>query len=542
MSQFEPSGYQKGVFQHLVHGQGNFVVSAVAGSGKTTTLERAIALLPGPLQCNTWVVAFNKAIAEETARRQQIGRFPAGVTISTFHSMGFRILRAHYEVRGQGYMNNLKYFRLLDAAWNQQFRLGRIPKPDRKDDKFKVANKCAGTLVSLCQSTLTEPTRESLMLVAAHYEVELPALNFLEPVVDVVRLVLTWGRDGMPEPDREGRRYRPSEHVAFADQIWLPATDAKIDRPHFNLILVDEAQDLNRCQLELALSCLAPGGRIGFVGDRHQAIYGFAGADCRSIDYVIERTKARELPLSICYRCPTTVIALAKRLVPEIEAAPGAPLGNVEWTDRTEILARAAGDWQAFREPWLVMCRTNAPLLSAAVQLLKRRVPVYIRGREFAEQLLADVDTIAALDEYSDATIMQAIGLYESRRLEQLKAADASDAAIDALLDRLQCVRIVTDELITRKGSTSAEAVKQVLNTLIPEQPTEGVVFSSIHRAKGLEARYAAILRADLLPHPRVSGGWQMTQEANLAYVAITRAKEELWIEGEFGFRSLRLS
>jgi superfamily I DNA/RNA helicase len=278
------------------------------------------------------------------------------------------------------------------------------------------------------------------------------------------------------------------------------------------------------------------------VGDRAQAIYGFAGADCRSIDHIIERTQAQELPLSISYRCPRRVVALAAKLFPQIEPAPTAQDGMVAWSNQKEILQAAATAWETDRDPWLIMCRMNAPLLAAACALIRRRIPVYIRGRDFADQLLSDVDTVASMDTYTDAALMDHIGIYESRRMEQFRESDASDATIDAFCDRLQCIRIVADELITRRGSTTAQDVKDTLNRLIPEKPNGGVVFSSIHRAKGLEANVAVILRADLLPHPRVVKGgstWQLEQERNLAYVAITRAKNQLWVDGEFGFAAL---
>jgi len=55
---------------------------------------------------------------------------------------------------------------------------------------------------------------------------------------------------------------------------------------------------------------------------------------------------------------------------------------------------------------------------------------------------------------------------------------------------------------------------------------------SSVHRAKGLEADRVFIIRPEQLP-PRWSkpGTWQYEQELNLKYVAMTRAKKELWVE-----------
>jgi len=56
----------------------------------------------------------------------------------------------------------------------------------------------------------------------------------------------------------------------------------------------------------------------------------------------------------------------------------------------------------------------------------------------------------------------------------------------------------------------------------------EGVVCSSVHRAKGLEADRVFIIRRDLMPHPMAQSPWELVQEKNLEYVAITRSKNEL--------------
>ena len=56
-----------------------------------------------------------------------------------------------------------------------------------------------------------------------------------------------------------------------------------------------------------------------------------------------------------------------------------------------------------------------------------------------------------------------------------------------------------------------------------------GVVFSTVHKFKGGEAEKVYILEPGLMPHPRASQAWEMVQERNLRYVAITRSKQELY-------------
>ena len=73
--------------------------------------------------------------------------------------------------------------------------------------------------------------------------------------------------------------------------------------------------------------------------------------------------------------------------------------------------------------------------------------------------------------------------------------------------------------------------IKKVLDEIFTDTPpvTAHITMSTIHKSKGLEANRIFILRPDLLPHPMAKGNNEMIQEDNLHYVAVTRAKQELW-------------
>jgi len=62
----------------------------------------------------------------------------------------------------------------------------------------------------------------------------------------------------------------------------------------------------------------------------------------------------------------------------------------------------------------------------------------------------------------------------------------------------------------------------------------QGVVLSTIHKVKGLESDKVFIIRPDLMPMPHAKGGWQLREEKNLEYVAITRARLELIYDMEW--------
>ncbi len=89
------------------------------------------------------------------------------------------------------------------------------------------------------------------------------------------------------------------------------------------------------------------------------------------------------------------------------------------------------------------------------------------------------------------------------------------------LQDRVETLRFICNEC-----SSVAELMAKI-EMLFSDNNT-GVVFSSVHRAKGLEADNVYILRPDLMPHPKAKKAWETQQEMNGMYVAQTRSKDNL--------------
>ncbi len=80
------SAYQLAVFKNVAEGTGHTVVDAVAGSGKTTTIEAAVDYIPRGLK--TAFFAFNKDIAKVLGQR--LAGKP--VEVSTLHSYGLKTI------------------------------------------------------------------------------------------------------------------------------------------------------------------------------------------------------------------------------------------------------------------------------------------------------------------------------------------------------------------------------------------------------------------------------------------------------------------
>ena len=152
-------------------------------------------------------------------------------------------------------------------------------------------------------------------------------------------------------------------------------------------LLVDEAQDLDRAQLRLALLLAAPENRIFLVGDDDQSIYGWRLADVRRVLSLADDLPGlRRVDLEVNYRCPPTVVARAVRLVEHnrerfakaIRAGPAASgpiVFAADGSDEAVRIGRVLDGWPVDDGSRAILARTNRELLPAITAALDRRIP-----------------------------------------------------------------------------------------------------------------------------------------------------------------------
>jgi DNA helicase-2/ATP-dependent DNA helicase PcrA len=504
-----PSTMQTAVFDFIVNGRGHGVVEAVAGSGKTTTIEWAARLLT----CSGLFMAFNRSVVAELQARLKTTE----MTAATVHSHGFSAVK---NAIGGSDLDPMKYKAPISAIADAARVQGILALGQRNRSRSLTSAELAvidedgfptsqvSKLLDLARLELLDPREDTFAAavkdLADHHNIDgLEGLGAV--VVASLRALMTWGWDN-------------PQTVDFTDMVWL-ATVNGYAPTRYAWVFVDEAQDLSRAHLALIQRSLLPGGRLLCVGDPKQAIYGFAGADARSFARIIEVTKATVLPLSVCYRCPTSVLEMARDYCPQIEARPGAPEGIVRRLDRSEFLSEA-------REGDMVLCRRNAPLLGLAFGLIAEGISAAVRGRSIGQGL---VKTIRKVGKRSDwAGFLSGLDSWLTAESESVRTryrdADAAADRIEALDDQVQCIRVI----LARSAARSVSALVQAVESIFTDGTTS-VVLSSIHRAKGLEAKRVAIVESERLGMGRKgSKPWMCEQEENLAYVAYTRAQYEL--------------
>ena len=506
-----PSKYQQALYDWIQKGSGSAIVQARAGSGKTTSIINALRYIP--MNQRVVFLAFNKSIATELQ-----ARVPKHVEARTLNSLG----HAAWMKYAGGKVNLdadkvKKIVKSLQDTLESQYRQTSAEDhyeawTQSKDHykslmdlvrKAKVAGVTPAGVTGVMG--LAPDTEETWLGLADHYGIEMPANT--KTLIGLARRVL---RTGVLD----------KACIDFDDQFYMSLLYGA-PFPQFNWIFVDESQDVSDIQREILKRCLKTGGRLVAVGDSHQSVYGFRGSNPESMNLIQKAFKAIELPLSICYRCSTEVLKRAQEIVPDIEAAPGAPEGFV--TDLGEM--DASFDMGVFNQQDMVICRYTAPLVTLAYRLITNKIACKVKGRDIAQGLIALIDKMKCKDV---KRLKEKLGDWYRAEVSRLQERDA-DANLDSVDDKYKSLMAV----IAGSGSLTVEGLKQELEVMFADTAAGVLTLSTVHRAKGLEADRVFILNPDSMPSRRAKKDWEISQEKNILYVALTRAKIGLFFIAE---------
>lgn len=469
------STQQKTIFTRFAKGnpKKSFVVRARAGTGKTTTILEGVGRAP---ERRKLVCAFNNRIAKELRTRNT----DKDVDVKTLHATGYAIVRANARVvlvEGNARKDAATRAVAGTAPPAVQKQISKLHTHAREALPHATA---PGSLLDLMADLEIEPNE--------YYAQQGFGVEFVE---EKALAAMAWCATNYAEID-------------FADMIFLPVRNHWLAKT-YDLVVVDEAQDMTLSQLEIAEGICA--GRLVVVGDDRQAIYGFRGADSGSLDRLKEKLAADEYGLTVTYRCGRAIVDEAKKLVPDFEAGPQNAQGEVLYQSADTLLDKVTpGDF--------VLSRTNAPLADLAMMLIRRDVRCRIAGRDLGTGLINLImrlsgDGVAPID-----VAMQALLAWERQEVERLIQADR-EHKVEAVHDKAET--LIT---LMQDATTIAQVTGRIQALFSDLDDTNAVTLSSVHRAKGLEAKRVFVLN-DTLRHDDI-------EEQNIHYVAITRAIETL--------------
>jgi len=470
------SKFQKDIYTVFVEGDENMSVCSVAGSGKTTVITGCIKRIPADK--DSIYIAFNNHTVNELK-----SKLPNSKTlITTIHSFGWKAI-----MRSTNYKAELL-----------------------KSKSYKYIE------IILKKNAITEPKLKSFYTYKFSVMIDLIRLNLADSTEEIIQISEKYDmslEEGDPDMLLEILEMMNSDFFRydFVDMVYRPVID-KLRLPKFDYIFVDESQDLSRCQQVIISKIKKHNGRALFVGDPSQSIYGFAGADYQSFQNLNTMfPNTIKLPLSVCYRCSKAVVAEAQRINEQIMPFKKNPEGTVRNGKIDEI---KNADW--------VICRNLKPLVQLNMFFLDRGMKSFIKGVEIG------IGLAKTLEKTTSNRVESSLKEFEitiNREIVKLKKKGVSNPKrtekIDNMLQKLEIMTILADGCIFTKDLVAK--IKAIF-----KDSGEGVMLSTIHKTKGLENERIFFLLPSLLPSKFATQEWNLEQERNLEYVAITRAKLDL--------------
>ena len=545
---FKPSTYQQNILDFFLNNpQSNMLVNALAGSGKSTTA----CMLSEHSKTSDLYIAFNASVVEEFKKKIKNPK----TKVMTMHSLAYSIMLYNVEQESKdseekpkGFgsqrskrtvsLDNFKPHKILDEEITKRY--GRyIEFAKRGFLKDNYVN-----LYNLCRLTLTDMSSN----------------KDVSRLIDDHVLFLYYGDEGYSAPDiseitstlkildtKSRQQFETQGIIDFTDMLWITFNKLKYDNwevPYWALytnIYCDEVQDFSNIQLNFLKFIKRAKGRYVFIGDFHQAIYNFAGANAQAFNQIPKMFAPVEtFDLPICYRCAKSHLSRVNREygIP-ILPCDDAPLGFVKTIDKNKISEYAkAGD--------MVISRKNKWIAEVVLDLARNGTPIFIEDKEMVgaikRQILSSKCTsVGALKKF----LQKVISNYNKKLFEivsknvreggheeeHLEAVTETNSKIDNTSFLLE---ILEGYLEHHASSDSVSKFSNFIDKLLNTTPSPNCVrLCSIHKAKGLEATNVFVLNEAKINYDFRNSKEQNIQEKNLSYIATTRAKEGLYLVKE---------
>lgn len=545
---FKPSTYQQDILDFFLNNpQSNMLVNALAGSGKSTTA----CMLSEHSKTSDLYIAFNASVVEEFKKKIKNPK----TKVMTMHSLAYSIMLYNVEQESKdsgekpkGFgsqrskrtvsLDNFKPHKILDEEITKRY--GRyIEFAKRVFLKDNYVN-----LYNLCRLTLTDMSSN----------------KDVSRLIDDHVLFLYYGDEGYSAPDiseitstlkildtKSRQQFETQGVIDFTDMLWITFNKLKYDNwevPYWALytnIYCDEVQDFSNIQLNFLKFIKRTKGRYVFIGDFHQAIYNFAGANAQAFNQIPKMFAPVEtFDLPICYRCAKSHLSRVNREygIP-ILPCDDAPLGFVKTIDKNKISEYAkAGD--------MVISRKNKWIAEVVLDLARNGTPIFIEDKEMVgaikrQILLSKCTSVGTLEKF----LRKVISNYNKKLFEivsknvreggheeeRLEAVAKTNSKIDNTSFLLE---ILEGYLENHASSDSVSKFSNFIDKLLNTTPSPNCVrLCSIHKAKGLEATNVFVLNEAKINYDFRNSKEQNIQEKNLSYIATTRAKEGLYLVKE---------
>ena len=284
----------------------------------------------------------------------------------------------------------------------------------------------------------------------------------VEACIGIAKKVLKLSNDMVAE----------SHVIDYDDMIYYPVVKG-MRMWQYDWVIGDEMQDANKARHAMVRLMMKSNGRGLFVGDRHQAIYGFTGADTESVENIIKDFNCKLFPLSVTFRCPKAVVKVCQTVFPHINAHETAPEGQVVTIYNNELFT------QNFNDTDVIICRKTKPLVETAFALIRKGVPCRVEGKDIGKGLLNLVNRwkVKSIDVLKDR-----LKKYLERETSKL-IAKGNDVGAQNLQDRIETIYVLME------GCPDVDCIRDKISKMFKDSATENkkmLTLSTIHKCKAI--------------------------------------------------------
>ncbi|HEY4197636.1 MAG TPA: UvrD-helicase domain-containing protein, partial [Mucilaginibacter sp.] len=477
----------------IINSTGNITINAVAGSGKTTTIIEYAATRPK--SSKILYLAFNKSVKLEAARRFQ-ARGLHNVKTETAHSLAYKYIVPDrgYKIKAAGYKTH-EIADLLELQGNGE-----------KHTEYVIANHINKFITYFCNSDKRKVQDLNYLDIVPDKKAKTFARSFYKYIEDGTRLLLAKMDKG---------------EIEITHDFYLKKFQLSNPLLNYDYILFDEGQDASAAMLDVFMNQQAI--KV-IVGDVHQQIYAW-----RHAVNSLTKTDFKTLHLSTSFRFPQDIAGLA--------------MGILQWKNHLyncpDVVISGKGT-SANETSKATIARTNLGLLLNAIEYIteNRKVKrIYFEG---------NINSYTYADD--GASLYDVLNLYNNSRdgirdklVKSMKDLDELEEYIEKT-DDVQLSMMV--EIVREYGNEIYGIIKSLkdLHTGDEERDKAEMIFSTVHRAKGMEYDVVYLvndfiteatlekLKAAQKDKEDPLNIQKLNEEINLLYVAVTRTKNQLYI------------
>lgn len=442
------------------------VINAYAGTGKTSTL---IKFCEQRRTSKILYMAYNSSMQKEASLK--FAHLP-NVTVKTMHSLA-------YKEFGQPYKDRLGNLRSMDVAC--MF--------DDEEDEKKVYSLSTSLLKAIRNFCNTKMDIDDFVLHCKTFEN--PNMQVIDKIKNFWHII-------------HNKNLFPYEHDFYLKQYQL----SNPDLGYFDYILVDEAQDINSCVLNVVLRQKA---KKVFIGDTYQSIYSFRGAS-NSLKKLEQLEDTKVLYLTQSFRCPTNIATIVNKYLMQILHAPKRFRGyDSDAPLNTSQIATIA--------------RTNAKLFDFAVENIESKL-YFIGGiKSYNFQDLLDIQNIF----WKKPERIKNSFFNKFSSAKELSKYISETKEIDLKVKFIIVAKYQTQNMFS--------LIKKIKEACVNNPEEADYILGTAHKSKGLEFDKVMLLddfiniKKDIneKKHAKIDSG-----EICLLYVGMTRAKQTLLMHQDY--------